>query len=507
MNRLLYVAVALLCSHDVYAEGTLRIDVQGQDGSPLPCRIHLANEAGEPVRAPQLPFWKDHFVCPGGVDLELPAGRYRFEVERGPEYHRVSSNVEVMDGQSRTVSVRPRRLIDMAARGWWSGELHIHRAIEEVPLHLQAEDLHVGPTITWWNGRNLWNDRAIPEQLVTKVDGNRYFSVMSGEDEREGGALMYYHLAKPLPLSGGKGTHPEFPSPMSFVEEARKESGVWIDVEKPFWWDVPVWLASGKIDSIGLANNHMCRSRMYENEAWGKPRDERRLPAPRGNGLWTQELYYHILNSGLRIPPSAGSASGVLPNPVGYNRVYVHLDKPLTWQNWWQGLKAGNSFVTNGPLLECKVNDQHAGYVFRNADSDLLRLKLDIHIASNDHVPAIEVIWNGEVVKKIHLVKAIKMSLTESLEVRKSGWLLVRAITDRKETFRFASTAPWYVEIGSEPRHISKRSAQFFADWVEERMQRVPLKLKKPERLADVLKPHEEAREFWNARVVMANAP
>ena len=44
-----------------------------------------------------------------------------------------------------------------------------------------------------------------------------------------------------------------------------------------------------------------------------------------GVGYWVQEIYYHLLNCGLRVAPSAGSASGVLPNPVGYNRVYVHL--------------------------------------------------------------------------------------------------------------------------------------------------------------------------------------
>jgi hypothetical protein len=58
-----------------------------------------------------------------------------------------------------------------------------------------------------------------------------------------------------------------------------------------------------------------------------------------------------VLNCGLRIPPSAGSGSGVLPNPVGYNRVYVHLDEQLTYDGWWQGFKQGRSLVTNGPLL------------------------------------------------------------------------------------------------------------------------------------------------------------
>src|SRR5262249_56090126 len=102
------------------------------------------------------------------------------------------------------------------------------------------------------------------------------------------------------------------------------------DIEKPFWWDVALWLASGKMNSIGLANNHMCRDRMYESEAWGKPRLVERLPAPLGTGYWTQEIYYHVLNAGLRLPPSAGSASGVLPHPLRYNPASLHLSPPLT---------------------------------------------------------------------------------------------------------------------------------------------------------------------------------
>src|SRR5947207_11085244 len=129
--------------------------------------------------------------------------------------------------------------------------------------------------------------------------------MMAGEDERDGGALLYFNLRWPIAFGD---TGPEFPSPLKFAADARRQPNVWIDCEKPFWWDVPTWLASGEIDSIGLANNHMCRSQMFESEAWGKPRDVQRLPPPRGNGFWSQQIYYHILNSGLRLPPSAGSA-------------------------------------------------------------------------------------------------------------------------------------------------------------------------------------------------------
>ena len=45
----------------------------------------------------------------------------------------------------------------------------------------------------------------------------------------------------------------------------------------------------------------------------------------------------------LRIPPSAGSGSGEAPNPVGYNRVYVHLDGDFSYQSWWKNFRAAGS--------------------------------------------------------------------------------------------------------------------------------------------------------------------
>ena len=66
----------------------------------------------------------------------------------------------------------------------------------------------------------------------------------------------------------------------------------WIDVEKPFWWDVPVWVAARQVDSIGLANNHMCRDKMSETEAWGKPRVVEGLPAEEQQGI--REVLGHV---------------------------------------------------------------------------------------------------------------------------------------------------------------------------------------------------------------------
>ena len=488
------------------ANSQLQINISDSAGNPLPFRIHLSNSKGEPQRASGQPFWNDHFVCAGRVAVDLLPGSYRYEIERGPEYERVSGSIAVGDQPAelnRTLS----RIANLRESGWYSGDLHVHRPLDQIELLMRAEDLDFAPVISWWNAHNAWDGVAPPQQTTRQFDRHRIYNVMAGEDEREGGALLYFGLQQPLDITA---VNREIPSPMQFVSEARRlDPEVWIDIEKPFWWDVPVWLASGQMQSIGIANNHMCRSRMLANEAWGKPRDEKRLPPPRGNGFWTQEIYYHMLNCGIEIPPSAGSASGVLPNSVGYNRVYVHLEDgvPFTRATWYDALSRGNSFVTNGPLLVAEADGRIPGGRITMADSTKQRIKIDVRLTSLDPVSAIEVIHNGAIVARSACSDQLSQQHTLEMEVNGAGWFLVRAIADVEDTFRFASTAPWFVATESGESRISRASAQFFLDWTRERIGRVQASVADPNRLREVLRPHRKAEAFWLSKVTHANAP
>jgi hypothetical protein len=493
------IAFGFLCIATSAAQ--LSIAVTDTDGKPLPSRIHLAGSDGKPIRAGNLPFFRDHFVCDGQATVDLPAGPVSYEIERGPEYIPVRGRIEVRDDQANRIEGKLSRIVEMSKHGWWSGETHIHRPVKDVELLMLAEDLHIGPVMTWWNNQNQWSNQPLPEDTLVRFDANRYYDVMGGEDEREGGALLFFRLPKPLNISNSSR---EYPSPVKFIEAASAQRGAWVDIEKPFWWDVPIWLASGKVNSIGLANNHMNRSGMLENEAWGRPRDTNRLAAPRGNGWWTQKIYYHILNCGLRIPPSAGSASGVLPNPVGYNRVYVYCGDTLTWDKWWEGLGAGRSFVSNGPLLIAKVADQFPGHIFQSAARKSQDLPIKVQFWSKDPVKQIEVIRDGRVERTV----AVDAKNTEqnlgTIHFDRSGWFLIRAVADESKTFRFASTAPYYVEFGDSKQRISRESARFFLDWAKERKARV--KLDDPAKREEVLKYHALAEQFWQERLNRANA-
>lgn len=499
---MLLAACSAARSLSAATEGEVEVTaIDKETGHQVAVRMHLKDSRGRPVLPRGTVAWKDHFVFDGRILLKLRPGAYTFEIERGPEYRVRTGHFMIERGAEDSHAVEMERFVEMKKEGWWCGDLHIHRPLKDIELLMRAEDLHVAPVITWWNKTNTWAEAEVPESLLTQFDTNRFYHRMGGEDEREGGALLYFNLDKPLPIQEADR---EYPSPIKFLEMAREQPSVHVDIEKPFWWDMPTWVATGKIDSIGLANNHMCRSEVLGTEAWGKPRDTKFYPGSLGNGRWSQDIYYHLLNCGLRIPPSAGSASGVLPNPVGYNRVYVYCDGELTYEKWFEGLRAGQVVVTNGPMLRPRVNGELPGHVFTSAAGEAIELQATLNLSIREKVEYLEIIKNGRVDREVRLAEYKEAGgRLPTVEFKESGWMLIRAVTNNQDTFRFASTGPYYVEIGQQPR-ISKTSAQFFYDWVYERARRI--KIEPAEHQEEVIAYHRTARDFWQDLVNRANA-
>jgi hypothetical protein len=517
--------VSLMCAVGLAHGAEVQFTVLGSTTArPMPCCIYMRDAAGKPVQPRNLPFWKNHFACPGVAELDLADGDYIYELDCGPEWLVTTGRVTVVNNDVIKLTNRMTRLTDLTKEGWWSGELHIHRPLEDIKLLMEANDLHIAPVITWWNNKNLWTNQPLPADPLVRFDNNRYYHVMAGEDERGGGALLYLNLNQPLPLHGAER---EYPSSMRFLEEAKQHKEAWVDVEKPFWYDVPVWLASGLVDSIGIVHNHMQRNGLHPGEAWGRRRDVARFPPPYGNAFWTQEIYYHVLNCGLRIPPSAGSASGALPNPVGFNRMYVHVEGDLTYEKWWDGLKAGRVFVSNGPLLRCRADGELPGFIFKSQSGTPIHLNVEVALDSRDPISSVEIIQNGRMTRAVSGLKLRQTASLGEVTFTESGWFLVRAMTEHTNhitfavdsqspargyedgvanttnTFRFASTGPFYVEMGDSPRRISKSSVNFFLDWVHERMER--LHLSSPGQNEEVLAYLRQAETFWRNRLAQAN--
>ena len=81
--------------------------------------------------------------------------QYTVESEHGPEYSLFTNSCTLAAGRTKKLRVELKRFVDMPAKGWWPGELHVHRRLEDIELLMRAEELHIAPVITWWNNRNL----------------------------------------------------------------------------------------------------------------------------------------------------------------------------------------------------------------------------------------------------------------------------------------------------------------------------------------------------------------
>ena len=212
-----------------------------------------------------------------------------------------------------------------------------------------------------------------------------------------------------------------------------------------------------------------------------------------------------MLNAGFRIPPTACSCSGEIENIPGYNRVYVHCGEEFSQASWLENHRRGRVVISNGPLLRVTANGGYLpGYVFRAARGGSVKVDLAANLALSEKATYLEIIHNGAVKHQIRLDEWAKQGgQLPTLEFQDSGWFLVRVATNNSQTLHFATTGPYYVEIGEQKR-ISKHSAQFFVDWVLERAK--ILKNDKSKTAQDVVEQYRDARDFWMRILESANA-
>ncbi len=487
------------------AEGKLQLTVvDATTHKPIPCRMHLIGPNKRPKKIEGYPFLADHFVFPGKVTLNLPTGFYSFELERGPEYYNVTGNFTIERFADDSKEVELRRVVDMSSEGWWSGDLHLRRNTRDLEMVMLADDLHVGQAATWWNDKSDLSARdlrAVKNRLVS-FDNDRVYELFCGGFTRAGTEVLCFHIPEPFFLQAQTD---EYPSLAEHLERARQKenSELWVDATASYGWDLPMLVANGLVDSIEVANSHFGRATMQPDSKLGKPRDVDRYAGPFGYARWSQDVYFKLLDCGLRIPPTAGSGSGVSPNPAGYNRVYVHLDGSLNYQQWWHSLKAGQVVVTNGPLLRPRVENELPGHTFRGEKGRDLELQIGMTLTTREPISYLEIVQDGQVRNSIRFADYVKDGHMPPLHFEKSGWFLLRAVSESSDTYRFAMTGPYFVEFEGKPR-ISKKSAQFFLDWVYERARQI--KIDDPQKRRTVMEFHRKARDFWKDLVERATA-
>jgi hypothetical protein len=437
--------------------------------SEAPARYYLTDAAGKPwTPADAIAYERrteNHFVTRNGFEVDLPAGKYTLAAERGPEYKPFRATIHAQSGSYQTIRVALSRWIDMNKRGWYSGDLHNHRRVEDMPLLLLAEDLNLTAAITDW----VWDNgqRAPAPQTnepVRYVDPTHVYSVLDKEVERlkaGPGAVDLLGLRSPISFNG----YSLYPPNDTFTRQAHAQGG-YVDAEKIVWRDIAALVALGHIDFAGIVHNHFNRQDVeLETDAWGMiPKDRPEYKTPADMPLWSMAVYYKFLNCGFRLPVSAGSATGVKPAPLGYNRVYVKTQGKFDYDTWFKSLKAGRSFATNGPLLFLTVSGQEPGAILRFPKGSKQRVKIRVEASSNTPMDRLEILFKGRVVSTANATGPISADF--ETEITESGWFTARVFEKFDGTIRFAHTSPVYIEFAGDAG-IVREDARFFLNWID----------------------------------------
>jgi hypothetical protein len=431
--------------------------VDDSSGSTIAARVYLSR-ATESILPPGLPSYargdERHFLVTGDFELDLRPGPYKIRIERGLEYIPEEIDVEVPGRTS--VAVRLRRWIDMQREGWYSADMHVHRDPADIPLILRAEDLAFVPTITthiWSNDVNYaW--KGLPE-YVTVVEQNRFFTSNGQEIERiQGGpgAVILLAPGVPLPFEG----YEFYPPAMTYARRVHEMGGI-VEGDKPFWVDTFVNAALGGIDAIEINCNHFL-PRLVDTDLapWSHWPIEFGYRGNRGFALWMMDLYYRILNSGIELPLSAGSANGVKATPVGYDRVYVrHAGDSIDHGVFVQALKAGRSFSTNGPIVEMEADSRY-GPGDRIEVRPGQRIELRGRARSRRPLEVLQVIVNGKVVAEQNGQATRELLVETTITPDRSAWAAVRAFESSGRSEVFGHTSPMYFTVGGQPVVVSE---------------------------------------------------
>lgn len=488
--------------------------VDADSQKPLPARVYLRGEDGkwylvESEAGSAVPYRKEPPNLPDSCEVhttvsahpfiaKVPPGKYELRIEHGKEYLPLVRTIEVgSDSQSEILPLQ--RWINMAQRGWYSGDTHVHRSLDELPNVMIAEDLNVALPLTFWvrdSGQSPKEANVpasdiasgqilIDDQHVIHVTNTEYEIFQIDGKPRTLGAVFVLNHQEPLDLKA---------PPVGPIAEKARMEGALLDLDKHSWpWSLMI-VPIMEVDLFELANNHVWQTEFgFRDWTLDSVRPDLQLERDeRGLTEWGWiefgfQTYYTLVNCGFRMRVTAGTASGVHPVPLGFGRVYVRLPNGFRYEDWMEGLDAGHSFVTTGPMLDLRFNGKDSGHVFKVTGGQAAVLEIVGTAHSRRPLRAMEVIVNGDIAETIQPDNqktehgGFQNHVQFKVSRNESFWVAVRCFEEHPEgRIRFAHTNPVYVDMEGSRVRPAKRALDFIIQQLEKEQQQLGEMLSKP---------------------------
>ncbi len=415
------------------------------------------------------------FHTEGKFTLEVPPGKMTIEAVKGFEYRPAKREIEVKAGEVTQVVLTLKPMIDMAAKGWYNGSTHAHmnyggnlrNSLENMMMMARAEDLDIVNVLVANKDNRIldWQHfvKGGREHPVSKGDPNMI--VIVGEEYRPPfwGHTFYIglddHLISPF-TTGYEGTAIEslYPSNTDMFRKAKAQGAV-VGYVHAFGGDAdplqsglggakgfPIDAALGTVDAIEWSSSSRA----------------------------TLQVWHHALNNDFRIAPVGGEDANTSLHRhtlIGTVRTYAYLGGNFTASGWIDALKKGQTFFSNGPLLEFKVNDRIPGEAV-NLPPEGGTVTLTGKVWSIFPLTKVMIHRNGKIWKEVPLTGESKSaSFQEQVRVSESGWFSLAAEgapanPAMDSAYPQAGTNVVRVYVGD--RKIRNReSAEYFVRWID----------------------------------------
>jgi hypothetical protein len=227
---------------------------------------------------------------------------------------------------------------------------------------------------------------------------------------------------------------PDYPPLVDACDGARAQGGLVLWCHNGNGMEAPVAAALGRLDGLNLFDPF-----------WMDPE---------------YDIWYALLNCGVRLPASTGSDWFVCSS----NRVYVSLGASgaCAYASWLEALRAGRTFITNGPLLRLAVERHSPSNERLDIGAGVRSLAVSVEWAWHQPLDTIEIVRDGQVVAtEACAPEATRGVWTTTLDAA-GGWLAARAWGRRRNSYAHAAwahTSPAYLRDRAEPDvvHVAAR--------------------------------------------------
>jgi hypothetical protein len=355
--------------------GVLHLTITNEHGELVPARVRV--ESGSltlPVDASPGKESKSRIVA-GDTQLLLPAGHHRLWISRGPRHELKKLDVEVVPERKTHYAFVLRELLSLPDH--LCVDLHAHSSRSEDAYHgggvasadLAAEGLDVA-IATDHNAVGSFSDGLLPTLAGVEV------TTWSPE-------IGHFNAFPVHSLPRFSGT-----TPARLFAQLHAQGETFVQINHPRLDDHIAFFTLG-----ALAGRRFQRPPFSVRGADGVEVSNGYDIARPARVLAVLDEVVGLLESGHRLTLTGGSDSHGRPGHVpGYPRTCVRTRSP---GDLARVLKAGDAFVTNGPLLDLRVQQKPPGStVLANADDTLdVQLEVRVHPALS---PAWVELWAGQ---------------------------------------------------------------------------------------------------------------